>query len=593
MATIAAPAPQVEHVGARPPRPAALWALTVAGVAAGSSALVFALTNDGIGTELGEPLVIALLSNWITLSYVFCGLIAWWRRPESRFGPLMLVAGFTNYLATLSWTTNDLAFTVGQAADLLPPVIFLHVFLAFPSGRLETRFERVLVGSAYAVALGLQLVRMSFGGFGPHNLLEVSPNVDVTVAATRVQLLLVSAACLAGVAILATRRRRSGRPLRRSLALLVDAFALGLVMIAFLFVSLVVDGPAVPQIRWATFVTLGLAPLAFLVGLLHARLARSSVGDLFVELRSDPAPAELQTAIARALRDPSATLAYWLPEFRRYADLEARPVELPDEHGRQATTLIDRDGAHVAALVHDRSLLDEPELLAAVTSAAAIAIENARLHVDLRARLEELRGSRARIVEAGLKERQRLERNLHDGAQQRLVALSLELRLLEERVDGDPETRRRLDLARREIGSSLAELRELARGLHPAVVTGHGLEVALESLAARAPVPVTLTVATGGRLPDATEVAVYYLVAECLTNIGKYAEADWASVDVSQEDGVVVVEVVDDGVGGADTEGGTGLRGLADRVETLDGRLRIWSPVGGGTRVRAEIPCAP
>jgi signal transduction histidine kinase len=317
-----------------------------------------------------------------------------------------------------------------------------------------------------------------------------------------------------------------------------------------------------------------------------------AVGDLFVELRSDPAPAELRAAIARALHDPSATLAYWLPEFGSYGDLDARLVTLPEGGATRATTLIDREGRRVAALVHDRSLLNEPELLAAVTAAAGIAIENAGLHVELRARLEELRGSRARIAEAGLAERKRLERNLHDGAQQRLVALSLELRLLEDRLDGDADARRRLDLARREIGFSLEELRELARGLHPAVVSGHGLEVALETLSARAPVPVRLTVFTNGRLPEALEVAAYYLVAETLTNIGKYALASSASVDVTREHGVVVIEVVDDGVGGADTERGSGLRGLADRVETLGGRLRIWSPAGGGTRVRAEIPCA-
>ncbi|HET9507674.1 MAG TPA: histidine kinase [Gaiellaceae bacterium] len=592
LVAIAAPAPLEDPTARPPPRPALLWALAAAGCAAGASSLLFALTNEGIGTELGEPLVIALLADWITLSYVFCGLVAWWRRPASRFGPLLLVAGAANYVTTFSWTTNDVAFTIGQSFDLLPPVLFLHVFLAFPSGRLESTFERGLVALAYGVAIGLQLFRMAFGGFGPHNLLEVAPNQALTDAATHVQLLVVSAACLGGIGVLATRRRRAGRPLRRSLALVVDAFALGLVMIAFLFVSLVVGGPAVPQIRWATFVTLGLAPVAFLVALLHSRLARSSVGDLFVELRSDPAPGELRSAIARALRDPSATLAYWLPEFGLYADLDARPVELP-EGGRQATTLIDRDGGRVAALLHDRSLLDEPELLAAVTAAAGIAIENARLHVEVRARLEELRGSRARIVEAGQKERQRLERNLHDGAQQRLVALSLELRLLEERLADDPEARRRLDLARREVSASLEELRELAHGLHPAVVSGHGLAVALESLAARAPVPVRLTVVTDGRLPEALEIAAYYLVAETLANVGKYAHASAVSVDVTRAGSAVVIEVADDGVGGADTERGTGLRGLADRVETLGGRLRIWSPAGGGTRVRAEIPCVP
>jgi len=214
------------------------------------------------------------------------------------------------------------------------------------------------------------------------------------------------------------------------------------------------------------------------------------------------------------------------------------------------------------------------------------------LHAELAARLEELRGSRVRVIEAGQRERQRLERNLHDGAQQRLVALSLELTMLKKRLDADPEATERIDHARTEIAMSLEELRDIARGLHPAVVSGHGLAVALESLAARAPFPVRLTVALEDRLPEQLEVAAYYLVSESLANIGKHAHASAATVDVTRCDGEVVVEVVDDGIGGADTERGSGLRGLADRVEALDGRLRVWTPSGHGTRVRAEIPCA-
>jgi signal transduction histidine kinase len=213
------------------------------------------------------------------------------------------------------------------------------------------------------------------------------------------------------------------------------------------------------------------------------------------------------------------------------------------------------------------------------------------LQAELRARLDELRGSRARIVEAGQRERQRLERNLHDGAQQRLVALSLELTMLEDRLAHDPDSVARFERARNEIAVSLTELRELAHGLHPAVVSAHGLDVALEQVAARASVPVKLTIATGGRLPEALEVAVFYLVCESLANVGKYAEASAASVEVTRQYGRVVVEIVDDGVGGADSERGTGLRGLADRVEALNGRLRVWSPAGRGTRVRAELPC--
>src|SRR5204863_205107 len=235
----------------------------------------------------------------------------------------------------------------------------------------------------------------------------------------------VSVFCLTGVAVLAARRLREGRPLRRSLTLLVDAFGLALVMIAFLFLSAAYGGPWVMQIRWVTFVTLGLAPAAFVAGLLYARLARSALGDLIVELRADLAPADLRNALARALRDPSLELAYWLPDFNTYVDVDGQSFDI-ETRGR-AITLIERKGGLVAALLHDSSLQDEPELLAAVTAAAGIAVENGRLEAELRARLEELKGSRARVIEAGQKERQRLERNLHDGAQQRLIALSLQL----------------------------------------------------------------------------------------------------------------------------------------------------------------------
>jgi signal transduction histidine kinase len=197
------------------------------------------------------------------------------------------------------------------------------------------------------------------------------------------------------------------------------------------------------------------------------------------------------------------------------------------------------------------------------------------------------------VIEAGQKERQRLERNLHDGAQQRLIALSLELSLLEQRLAGDDDATVRLEAARREISASLEELREVARGLHPAVVSAHGLSVALEQLSAHATVRVHLVVNVEPRLPEPLEVAAYYVVSESLANVGKHACASFARVEVTRTARGVVVEVTDDGVGGADTERGSGLRGLGDRVETLGGRLRVWSPDGAGTRVRAEIPCAP
>ena len=571
------------------PRPFVLWGIALAGVAAASVDMLLALTSD----HLREPGVHGALQVWGVLGYVLAGVVAWWRRPESRFGLLMIAAGAVWFLTSLSSSNLALPFTVGVAFDLLPPVLFLHVFLAFPSGRLQSRFERALLAVGYVTAFAVQLVGMALGGFGPDNLLAVVSEADAAHSLLRVQLVILSALALAGIVVVAVRRRRAGPPLRRSLALVVDSFALGLVMIAFLFLSAVfgmVSGQIeFETLRRATFFVVGLAPLAFLVGLLHARLARSAVGELVVGLRADPAPTELRDALARALRDPSLTLAYWSSDYESYTDLDGRPVTVPATDGR-ATTLIDRDGSHVAALLHDRALEDEPELLSAVGAAAGIALENARLQAELAARLEEVKGSRIRVIEAGEGERKRLERDLHDGAQQRLIALSLELKRLEKEL-GDP-AKRRLDEAQHEITRSLEELRAVARGLHPAVLTGHGLRVALEHVAARAPVPVRLSVEIDGRLPEQVEIAAYYVVTESLTNIAKHAQATSAIVDIARHGDDVIVEIVDDGIGGADSERGSGLRGLADRVEALGGSLRVWTPHGGGTRVQAEIPCA-
>jgi signal transduction histidine kinase len=371
----------------------------------------------------------------------------------------------------------------------------------------------------------------------------------------------------------------------------VDAFGLTLVMVAFLFVSAAFGGPWLAQIRWATFVVLGIAPIAFLTGLLHARLARSALGDLIVELHADLAPVDLRDALARTLRDPSLDLAYWLPDYATYADVDGQPVDITSLGRGRAMTLIERNGKRVGALLHDAWLQDEPELLGAATAAAGIALENGRLQAELRARVNELRASRARIVGAGDEERRRLERNLHDGAQQRLVALGMQLRLLESRIRTDPAAAEALvATAASELAISVDELRELARGIHPAVLD-HGLTVALESLAARSTVSTAVSVDLHERLPEAVEVAAYFVASEALANVAKHAQATSVTINVARTAGGALVEVADDGVGGADDEAGSGLRGLADRVEALGGQLRINSPRGTGTTISAVIPC--
>jgi signal transduction histidine kinase len=576
------------HVGSnRRPSPALLCAIALGGLAVGTTSFLLAFASD----HVLDPGLQASLYCLIEVPYILGGALAWWRRPDSRFGPLMIAAGYTAFLANLLWA-NSVAFqTLGQIFDLVPLVLYLHVFLSYPSGRLETRPERVLVVTGYLLATVIQLVSMALGGPPPDNLIAFASAPGFVETLAHVQLWALSAVSLAGLALLVVRRRRDGRPARRTAALLVDCFALGLVTMALLLIAGDQQWSSFETIRRITFVTIGLAPIAFLIGLLTSRLARSDVGELFVQLQDEPAPSELRGALARALRDPSLSVAFWLPEFGSWADAKGRELSMPEPDEGRSVTLIEREGKPLAALIHDPWLDDEQELLDAVSAAAGIALENARLQAELRARLDELHESRARVVEASQEERRRLERNLHDGAQQRLIALSLDLKQLEQSLEDDPAARTEIDQARREIATSLEELRMIARGLHPAVVSGHGLQIALDSLVAKAPVPVTLSTHLDGRLDESIEVAAYYVVSESLANIGKHAQASSASVSVGRENGDLVVEVADDGVGGADTERGTGLRGLADRVEAHGGRLRVWTPRGGGTRVRAEIPC--
>ena len=584
MGTTVLPQPYADST-AKGPSPHILLSLAAAGAVVGITLIVLAATGEGIQ----EPGLSAFLACWLTLPFIAAGLIAWRRRPESRLGVLMVTTGFITFTTFLNWSANDVLYTIGAAVQFLVPALLLHVFLAFPSGRLQTRLDRVVVAAGFG-AVALTLLRMLFGDGGERNLVAVVDNPTVVTSLRAVQLAFVSAVLLMGTTSLVLRRRRDP-PLRTPLGLLAYSFSLALAMIALLYlVQLFAWTSLIENVRLATFGIIGLAPIVFLVAILDARLGRASVGDLVEALGVNPGPADLQEAVARALRDPSVRLAYWLPEFDSYADVDGRQIELEDSPGRSSTP-VKRDDQPVAMLLHDSALDDEPRLLSSVVSAIGMTIENAQLQVELRARLEELRGSRARILQAEQSERRRLERDLHDGAQQRLIALTLELGELGDRLDGDAEIRTRIDSARQEVTASIAELRDLAHGIHPAAVSDHGLAVALESVATRATVPVEVIGATQDRMPEQVELAAFFIVCEALTNVARHAEATSAVVELERNPGALIVEVRDDGIGGASADTGSGLRGLADRVEALGGRLQVWSPVGQGTRLRAEIPC--
>jgi signal transduction histidine kinase len=333
-------------------------------------------------------------------------------------------------------------------------------------------------------------------------------------------------------------------------------------------------------------VNLLVLPAAIFVGVAAIRRHRGPLGDLVVELAS-ASPRKIQSALARAVGDPSLELALWLPDKQQFVDETGGAVNVGQDGPERAVTLINSQDAPLAALLHDASLAGQRPLLEAAGSAARLALENARLHAELRGQLEELRASRARIVAAADTERRRVERDLHDGAQQRLLALGLALQLLADN-QGDPQL---LAEAQCELQAALHELRELARGIHPSVLTDRGLPAAVSSLVDRANIPISAAVADK-RYPQPVESAAYFVVSEALANIAKHADANTATITVAPANGRLVIEVSDDGQGGAKPASGTGLQGLADRVGALDGQLAVRSSPGAGTTIRAEIPCA-
>jgi signal transduction histidine kinase len=561
-----------------------LWPL---GIAAEVTAFVFLYRDSA------DVTVVDVVNRSVGGSFVFSGLIAWQLRRDSRVGPLMTLTGFVFLSeAILSGVDSSVAYTLSQWAGNWWTPLFAALVLSFPSGRLSSRIDWAIVGAFTFGAVVLQLVWLFFLPFPPgkENVFLISADPDLANVIDRFEASFNATVGLALAVIAISRWLRAAPPLRRLLLPTLAGGVTALILVVTIYYD-VITGEFIRSSQQIFAVLLVSVPLAFLFGMLRQQLARAGMADLVVALQRAPESHRLSDALAKALGDPSLVLAYWLPRFDAYVDAEGSPVALPQEGSGRATTFVDNDGHHIAALVHDSALAHQPDLLEVVCAAANVALERERLQAELEARIVELQASRERIVSAGDAERRRLERNLHDGAQQRLVAIALQLSLLKGRIQSDPATAEQLATsAGDELALSLAELRELARGIHPAVLE-HGLAAALDSLAARASVPTKVLFEASERLPEPVELAAYFVASEALANVAKYAHATTVSMRVWRTAAIASIEIADDGIGGADDTGGSGLRGLADRVEALEGHLRVSSPVGAGTVVTAELPC--
>lgn len=539
--------------------------------------------------------------------FVGAGLLAWWSRPSSRVGPLLFIAGLAWYVIDVNILGVNgepmaVLYTVVTPLKFIFIVLVGHILLTFPGGRTESRVDRSIVAALYGLGATLQLAYMLTADTRridcpkcPANLLLTWPDAGLATAighageaATAVAALVV----LGRVAVHWWQRSDAGR---RVLAPVIwSAGPVAVTAVVLQWLSATTRGVHSAPVFALGPVVYATLPLALLAGLLRTRLDQARVGRLVVELSGVQRPSVNRQAMAAVLHDPTVQLVHWSAELDAYLDDDGVPVELPADESGRAVSLLEREGQPIGALVHDPALRDQPGLVRAVAAAAQMAVENENLAAELKVQLLEVEASRARIIAAADEERRRLEHDLHDGAQQRLLTLSFALKTAARRAQDypDDELTGALTSAEEQLRLGLAELRELAHGIRPPALTQGGLGAALESLAERAPIPVTVASAPSSRYPQAVESTAYFVVSEALANAYKHAEAGQATVRAWEEDGELVVEVIDDGVGGADPGRGAGIRGLMDRVAALRGCLEVESATGRGTRLVARMPCA-
>ena len=570
-----------------------------------SASLGLALAEVGLGALVLGSLELALLAwgsdpAWALVAeiplgwlYTATGIFAWWRRPSNRLGALMVLVGYYILFAELFNARPAVLVATGAVLATLVLAGVVHLLLAFPSGRLEGALPRATVISMYLVCLVLQAPLYLFQHVA--SLLIVANRPGLASIGYWVQAGFGAAVLLSAAVLLLARWLSASRYQRRA-ALPVCGYG----FFAVLFIPLS-GGLAHHVFHWspvalfgAQVLDLAFVPVAFGLGVLLGGFARTGqVEELaaWLSTRAEGATS-LLGALSHTVGDPSLQLAYWVPARGHYVDSHGAAVLVPGGGTGRATVEVELRGRRVGALVYDKGVAHEPELVNAAGQVAAMAIDHERLTAELLSSEEALRISRARIVEASDSERRRIAQDLHDGIQAQLVLLGLEAQQVAD-MAGDSETSRRAEALRRHVDSAASELRQIVHGLAPAALVERGLCAATEDLVDRLPLRTTLRLGVAdGTLPRPVENAAYFFVAEALTNALKHSRAQALNVRIDLTAGDLVVEVSDDGVGGAFHGDGHGLRGLADRLDALGGHLSVDSPDGGGTRLTAVLPCA-
>jgi signal transduction histidine kinase len=557
-----------------------------------------ALTSD----HLHRPTASALYWSYLTAAPMAIGLFWWARRPVSRFGPLLIVFGVLAWV--VSWQSSDasLPFDVGVLVEGPWFWLTFYLFLAFPMGRLEPRGARWLM-----LALGLVVVAFFLpwalfspviAGGGPltacapncpANVLQIASLPDVVTVAGKAETYTALIITAATLVVYLMRVRSASRSRRRALiAVAVTSLLFLPARFAFSFSASVLklDPATLDTLAWGVVGTRVLLPLGFLIALLQSDVfAGRALRTLLEELGTRPTPERWRDIIAGALDDPSLRLGFFDPDGKRFVEPDGAELTPPGDGSGQRWVLVERSGQPVAAMVLDETMTEDPELVRAATSATLLAVENGHLEGELRA-------SRGRIIEAGHEARKRMERDLHDSAQQRLVALRVHLTLTSEQLERDGD-RAMLDRLGVEVDETIDELRDLAHGLYPQILPQMGVGPALRSIARRSAMRVTIRDNGIGRHPEVIESTIYFCCLEGLQNASKHAGPDAsATVHLDHDRDHVRFCVEDDGVGfdSRAVERGVGLVNLADRVAAVSGSLRVDTAPGRGTRIIGELP---
>lgn len=525
--------------------------------------------------------------------YCVCGLLANWRQPHNPFGLLMFWAGLTLWCSGLQLAANPALALIGDIMQTMPIAAVAHLVMAYPYGRLPDRLSRIVVVGIYAVALALQAPSYLLAGNGAL-MIDDLPEVATAVSSAQRVVGILGLCVAAGVVLRRLRRDSPERRHRMGPLVWYGPIALLALIAASTIIGVFGRIPVVGVLQSA--VLLGL-PILFLAGLLTGSFGRAGeLREFLARVGGDRLqPVDLDGAVARALGDPSARILYGSGAASGFFAADGSAVDV----SRWLVMPVHYDGDVVGAITYAADSVVDDRLLHAVARICALPADHQRVVavlraalIDLEASATALREAQFRLVQASDTERRRIARDLHDGVQQRIVVLGLQVRNLTRHADDPTSIRANAVTLRQGMSELLADFRTLVHGIMPATLTDRGIESAIRDLGERTAVPLVLrSSGMGRRLPQAVESTVYFVVLESVTNSVKHAAAKGIWVDLAHADGELRVAVRDDGDGGAALSGGSGLAGLRDRVRALNGSLTVSSAPGAGTEVRALIPC--